>query len=355
MLVAARWLVIAKGIETVVAIMLGAPMNMYVATERMALSNFWIVVQRCCPIVAALFVILVQGIEEPVEGLQAFAVISASLFILVLLIAVCTIVIVDNRLIPRIQYIGKSALKELLHIGGWNAVAVTSLGMHIRIDNLLMNLFFLMPGSLIYGFTSQLTSYVRMLAMGVSYGLDAVSTRVSTRKGEDAVSTLCTHITRLNSTIALPAAAALFVLAGPILTLWVGDRMEHPEIELPLTIVLVRIMCIGMAIRALTDGWIKIMVRSRARTKICTTHSWGCNCKPNYCNNTLFITTRTDSIYFCSYFVFLGICSCEPRNIAKNHGANFRWGRTWSSRTNYASLYCNVTRNGFSLASNSPN
>jgi O-antigen/teichoic acid export membrane protein len=259
MLEVARWIVIAKGIETVVAIFLGAPMNMYVATERMALSNMWIVAQRLCPIIAVLWVIMVMGVDDPVLGLKYYAVISASIFIIVNVVAVVTIVCMDNRLFPRLKYISKSALRELLHIGGWNAVAVTSLGMHIRIDSLLMNIFFLLPGSLIYGFTSQLTSYVRMLAMGVSYGLDAVSTRVSSRKGDEAVRELCTHITRLNSAIALPAAAALFVMAGPILSIWVGDRMENPETDLPLTVVLVRVMCIGMVIRAMTDGWIKIL------------------------------------------------------------------------------------------------
>ena len=259
LLVAARWLVIAKGIETVFAIIFGAPMNMYIATERIALSNMWIVCQRLCPIVAASWLIFFVGLDDPVQGLKMYAVISASLFIIVQLVAVTTISCIDSRVVPRLKYSTKSTIRELLHVGGWNAVAVTSLGMHIRIDAILMNVFLGLPGNFIYGLTAQLTSYVRMLAMGVSYGLDAVTTRLSSNEGEDAVRDLCKHITRLNSSIALPAAAGLFVMAGPVLTIWVGDRMEDPQTQLPLTIVLIRIMSIGMAIRALTDGWIKIM------------------------------------------------------------------------------------------------
>ncbi len=259
LLTVARWLVIAKGIETVIAIWVGAPMNMYIATERMALSNLWIVAQRACPIIAVLWIIKVEGTLDPVEGLKSYAVLSATLFICVSLFATALMMVLDRRMIPRLTRITKATMRELLRVGGWNAVAVTSLGMHIRIDAILMNLFMGLGGSLIYGFTSQLTSYVRMLGMGVSYGLDAVTTRISTHKGENAVTTLCHHITRLNSCIAFPSAAALFVLAEPILYLWIGDRMDDPETQLPLTVVMIRIMTIGMVIRAMTDGWIKIL------------------------------------------------------------------------------------------------
>ena len=255
----ARWLVVAKGIETIFSVLVGAPMNMYIATERIALSNLWIVVQRSCPIISAIWLIFFRGIEDPIHGLKTYAIISSSLFIMATTVAVIVIMALDRRLVPRFRLVTTKAIKELLHIGGWNAVAVTSLGMHIRIDAILMNLFLGLGGNLIYGFTSQLTSYVRMLAMGVSYGLDAVTTRITSHQGEDVLKDLCYQITRLNSCIAMPAAAGLFVLAEPILTIWVGDRMENPATELPMTVMLIRVMSVGMVIRALTDGWIKIL------------------------------------------------------------------------------------------------
>ena len=98
-----------------------------------------------------------------------------------------------------------------------------------------------------------------MLAMGVSYGLDAVTTRITSNEGDAVLKDLCFHITRLNSCIAMPAAAGLFILAEPILTIWVGDRMGDPTTELPMTATLIRVMSVGMVIRALTDGWIKIL------------------------------------------------------------------------------------------------
>jgi O-antigen/teichoic acid export membrane protein len=178
---------------------------------------------------------MVQGIEDPINGLKTYAVVSSSLFVVVTTVGVLLIMALDRRLIPRLSLVSKKAIKELLHIGGWNAVAVTSLGMHIRIDAILMNLFLGLGGNLIYGFTSQLTSYVRMLAMGVSYGLDAVTTRITSNEGDAVLKDLCFHITRLNSCIAMPAAAGLFILAEPILTIWVGDRMGDPTTELPMT------------------------------------------------------------------------------------------------------------------------
>ena len=65
----------------------------------------------------------------------------------------------------------------------------------------------------------------------------------------------------------MPAAAGLFVLVEPILQLWVGDRMTDPETQLPLAVVLIRIMTVGMVIRALTDGWIKILYGAGHVTK----------------------------------------------------------------------------------------
>ena len=150
-------------------------------------------------------------------------------------------------------------MKALLQMGGWNALAIMPLTFHNRIDAILMNAFFGLGGNLIYGFTSQLTSYVRMLATGVSYGLDAVSTRLSSTESDKAIQNMCYHMTRLNSCIALPAAGGLFILAEPILTYWVGSQMSDPETQLPLTAILIRIMCAGMVVRSLTDGWISIL------------------------------------------------------------------------------------------------
>jgi O-antigen/teichoic acid export membrane protein len=133
------------------------------------------------------------------------------------------------------------------------------LTLHNRTGAILMNLFFGLGGSLIYGLTSQLTSYVRMLATGVSYGLDAVSTRLSSTESDKAIQNMCYHMTRLTSCIALPAAGGLFILAEPILTYWVGSQMSDPDTQLPLTATLIRIMCAGMVVRSLTDVWINIL------------------------------------------------------------------------------------------------
>ena len=259
LLMAARWLVVCKGLETVIHLIVGAPMNMYIVSERMGLSNFWMAAQRVTMIVSAAWIILVKGIDDPANGLKLYAIMSTSLFIIITMIAVVFIMVLDHRLVPRLRSASRSSMKAVLQMGGWNALAIMPLTLHNRCGAILMNLFFGIGGSLIYGFTSQLTSYVRMLATGVSYGLDAVSTRLSSTESDKAIQNMCYHMTRLNSCIALPAAGGLFILTEPILTYWVGSQMSDPETQLPLTATLIRIMCAGMVVRSLTDGWISIL------------------------------------------------------------------------------------------------
>ena len=50
----------------------------------------------------------------------------------------------------------------------------------------------------------------------------------------------------------------VFVLAEPLLRLWVGKSTENPSLTLPQAEILVKIMVLGLACRAVSDGWMKL-------------------------------------------------------------------------------------------------
>jgi peptidoglycan biosynthesis protein MviN/MurJ (putative lipid II flippase) len=90
-------------------------------------------------------------------------------------------------------------------------------------------------------------------------GLDAVSARLSITRSHDAVRALMHHSTRLHGFATFPVMIAVVVLAEPVLRVWVGARLDDPDTTLPLAVTLVRIMALGVAARAVSDGWIRIL------------------------------------------------------------------------------------------------
>jgi O-antigen/teichoic acid export membrane protein len=144
--------------------------------------------------------------------------------------------------------------------GSWNILTVTAMNLHIRLDQLLVNIFFGVSGNAAFALAVTLTSYIRMLTVGVTDGLDAVSARVSTTSKKDgAVRDLLRHTTRMTAFVALPAGLLVLVLAHPLMDLWVARRSEKAVALVPLAFVAVQILMVGMTSRAITDNWTRIL------------------------------------------------------------------------------------------------
>ena len=62
---AAQWLVAARGAQVFVVILLTAPFNMYKVTERMVAHNAWLVADRLCYVLAAVWILFTQGTDDP--------------------------------------------------------------------------------------------------------------------------------------------------------------------------------------------------------------------------------------------------------------------------------------------------
>lgn len=256
---AAQWLVAARGAQVFVVILLTAPFNMYKVTERMVAHNAWLVADRLCYVLAAVWILFTQGTDDPARSIVLWGFISAALVMVTQLLAVAGIIFVLPGLIPAPSTISWKAIKSLLRIGGWNAAATSATLLHFRVAEIIMNLALGLGGNLILALALRLADAVRRLAVGMTEGLDAVSTRLSTAGSAEAIRTLMHHSTRLHGVATFPTAVIMLVLTEAVLRTWVGGSLQDPQTTVPMTVTLIRIMTLGFAAQAISDGWIRIL------------------------------------------------------------------------------------------------
>ncbi|MCH7799891.1 MAG: oligosaccharide flippase family protein [Planctomycetes bacterium] len=258
LLPAARWLVAARGAQAVALILLAAPFSMYKVTERMVAFNAWTIANRFGYLIAAL-VVLWQGIDDAGQAVTLYVVLSAVLVTVTLLVASILMAVIDRRLVPAPFTITRDALKSILHVGAWNGAATVATSLHHRLSQVIMNLAFGLWGNLVLGLASHLTGAVKQLAVGMTEGLDAVSTRLSTTSDDGAIRSLMRQSTRLHGFATFPVAIGVAMLAEPGLNLWVGNRLDDSQTTLAAATALIRIMALGMASWTIADGWIRIL------------------------------------------------------------------------------------------------
>jgi len=256
---AARWMIVWKAAETLISVLTAPAITMFRVSERMVAANIGLIGERLGPFLGAVWVLVQFDSIEAARGVVVYAAVSAVLVILSKCAQVIWIIMLDRRLVPNLRTCRRETLRGLTQIGGWNAAAALAMSMHIRLDNLLMNLFFGLFGNVIFGLTTQLSSYVRMITTGMTTGVDAVAARIESTGEAGHMRSLLYHSTRLHGLITIPAAIGMFVLAEPILIAWVGDRLENPEETLAPTVMLIRLLTIGMACRAIGDGWVALL------------------------------------------------------------------------------------------------
>lgn len=262
LIVAAQWLVLTRGVETFFTLLLAAPFNMYKVTERMVAYNAWLIIRRLCYVAAAVWVML--GLESADAGTRVslYAIISTSIYISTFFISVGVIIFFDKRLIPQLKAVNIHSIKAILKIGGLNAGATAAIMSYRRLADVLMHFSFGLHGNLLQSLATQLTVSVRRLTVGMTDGLDAVSARLSVTESKSAVISLLHHFTRLHAFATFPLAMGVLVLAEPALRLWLGRHLDNPQDDIPMVVILVQIMTFGMAARAISDCWLRILYGS---------------------------------------------------------------------------------------------
>lgn len=258
MVPAGRWLVAARGTYIFFVVLLAPAFNMYVISERMLEANFWNVVTRACDLTAVALLLWTPRADVG-QDIVRFGLWSSGAALAAQVTAVAIIMASDRRLIPALSNASWDHFKGLLGVGRWNLAVVTAGNLHLRLDAIIMNLAFGLFGNLIFGLAVQATSYVRMIATGMTAGVDAVAARLSTVGHKDSLNRLVHHSTRLHGLVTFPTAVGMVLLADPFLHIWVGPRIEDPASSIPPTVAIIRVLCLGITVRAIADGWVRIL------------------------------------------------------------------------------------------------
>ena len=261
LLLPARVFVLAQGTYAVVMVFTSPSFNMYVVSERFIAYNVWSSLSRIIKLISALVFSYFIPITDPSTGLIAFALLWSGLDILVILTAVMLATLEDTRLIPRIALVRKEALKSIFRTFGWNSGVHVAMSLHERVAAIIMNFSFGLGANTLWGIAIQLAAWIRMATMGMQFGIDAVSARISSEDNHnDGLKLLVLTQTRLNSLVSIPLGLFVFVLAPQALDLWVGEQINKigPD-AMHQAVWLTRILTIAIICRSVSDGWMSIL------------------------------------------------------------------------------------------------
>lgn len=257
---AARVYAICKGAEYVAQILMTPAYNLYLVTERMVAYNTWTTVNRVVVLVAGLITLATRDPADLPAALMTYGVLSAAGHTLFTLLAIGILVVKMPVIIPNLSLATAAGARGIAKVGGWNALIILSNNLHLRLDAILMNLWFGTAfGNVVFGTGALLASYVRRITSGMTDGIDAVAARVSSTGDEGNVRSLVESQTRLNAFVAAPMAVFLAILTQPVLDVWLENRLRDADPALvPAAVLMGRILILGTAARAVADAWVRI-------------------------------------------------------------------------------------------------
>jgi O-antigen/teichoic acid export membrane protein len=259
---AARWMLTAECIWTCVFILIAPATNMYLIREQFLVDNTWTMLRRLSYPLAALIGWKFAGIRGIDSGALFYVVLYNALNLVIILLGAGLVIGSSHRYLPVPWRATRPALREILSTFGWNSLVTIALNLYERLPALIVNHFFGLVGNAVYGIAIQFASYVRMLTMGLNFGLDAVAARItheSNQGGGIGLAQFTRTYTQLHAIAALPGAALLFLLMEPLVRLWIAGRVKNPEQMLPLVYAMVPILLVPVLVRAISDCWVRIL------------------------------------------------------------------------------------------------
>lgn len=269
---AARIMILAEGITSVLYTVAAPVLNMMLVTLRFVLDNVLLVLRRSSYLLAVFLCTGVFGLHTPVTDtaldydalsvrLEAFGITSNAIALLVLAVGVVSVLIIEPGTRPKFAVPSRHDVRALLPAFGWNSAVNIALNMYDRAGGLMLNLAFGLTGSVVWGLALQLAAYVRMVSLGVNSGVDAIAAKLSA--GDEASRERLAWFTRystvLHALVAFPAAIAIGLLTRPMLKLWVGRHVEDPDRVLPIATSVTQILLIPIVARSVSDAWLRIL------------------------------------------------------------------------------------------------
>lgn len=259
---AARWFVVVEGVQTAIMIFLSPALNMFLVIERFTAYSVWFVSLRATQLVAVVGLGYVLRIEDPAQGLFLLGLAWAGMSVLTYLAGVAYLVRLDRRLMPTVRRPEPGALREVFGTFSWNSGVQVAMNFHEQIPPVLLNLLAGPLANAAWGVGFRLVAYIRMVTTGMQFGSDAVSARLAKAGDEESMHQLRRLVgiqTRLTSAVSLPAGAAVFLYAFPVLHLWVGGQVRDYQAVMPGAVLMARVLAAALAARAISDTWIIIL------------------------------------------------------------------------------------------------
>lgn len=232
--------------------------NMYAVKEQFGWQNFWLLCRRLTHVLAAVVLFFVVGIKDPALGIMLYAIIGQGLNVFQVMVSVGIQWVTDSSLIPRLRATDRAALREIRSTFGWNSGVVATTNIADNLPLIFVNLYFGLGANAIYGIARRLGAYARMLSVGVTFGIDAVSARISSANEDGQIERLLQHSTRLNAFVALPAGVAIFVLIEPLIKLWLGRSTVDPSYADDGALI-AQILVISTTVRGISEGWQRLL------------------------------------------------------------------------------------------------
>jgi len=256
-LTAARWFVTAQATYTLAQVSLSPAYCVYRVKEQFWRFAVIMIAERATTLISAVILALGFHMEDIATAIRAHGLLWTGLLLLVLTIAVLGATIADRRLLPRPWYIRRREIRLVLGTVGWNSAVHVAMAMHERLAAVIVNVAFGLLGNGVFELGMRLISYVRMVTLGVTFGLDSAAARVSSTSTEQLRS-LFHHSTRLHGVIAFPACLGVIALAEPIMHLWLAGSMEDADTMIPMAVMVTRVLAAALLARAISDGWLHI-------------------------------------------------------------------------------------------------
>ena len=254
----AQWITGCEGVVTFLIVLFAPAINMLIVREQFFWHNMWTVIRRSAYLISTIIPFLILEPTDLIKGLYIYGNSILTVNCIATFLLIIGFIIYDKRMIPTFRGATKEAMKKVSGTFGWNSSVVLAMNLHERVANFIMNIFFGLWGNAVFSLALRLVSYIRMATLGLTFGLDSVSARLSSTENDSSLRAMFRHSTRMLSFVAFPAMIVVFVLAEPLLRIWIGKSVENPLEVLPSAEILVKIMVLGLTCRAISDGWMKL-------------------------------------------------------------------------------------------------
>ncbi|MDP6158202.1 MAG: oligosaccharide flippase family protein [Phycisphaerales bacterium] len=258
--IAARWMLVFEFIFTVVNVLWAPATNMFVVREEFILQNLFFGIRRADYLISVLICRAAWPEASPAEGFIVFAGIAAGLRVVLVTLPAFWMAMRDRRLFGVPWRAKKDSIRAIMGTFGWNTGTVVATNLHDRAGLFIITIWFGLFGATVFGMATRLVSYIRMVTIGMTFGVDAVGARLAAKSdGGKSLQRMLHTVSRMHALMAWPAAVTAFVLADELLRLWIGSSLEDPEKYLDVMSMLVRVAALGLAARAISDGWVFLL------------------------------------------------------------------------------------------------